>query len=45
MQRSTGRRVLTTVVVMGKKEVPRTTLKRILKLAELTQKEFLSHLR
>ena len=45
MERRTGRRTITTVVVMGKKEIPRSTLKSILRLAELSQSEFLKHLR
>jgi hypothetical protein len=30
---------------MGKKEVPRSTLKNILRLAEMTQAEFMKHLK
>ena len=45
MEKHTPRRVITTIVVMGKTEVPRSTLKAILKLAELSQKDFLKHLR
>jgi hypothetical protein len=45
MQKRTTRRTVTTIVVMGKKEVPRKTLKNILALAELPQKEFLRLLR
>lgn len=45
MERKTGRRTITTVVVMGKKEVPRYTLKMVLKLAEISQSEFLKCLR
>lgn len=45
MEKRTARRVIITVVVMGKKEVPRSTLKAILKQAELSQKDFLKHLR
>lgn len=45
MERRTSRRVITTIVVMGKKEVPRMTLKSILRLAEMSQAEFLRHLK
>jgi predicted RNA binding protein YcfA (HicA-like mRNA interferase family) len=45
MERKTGRRTIVTVVVMGKKEVPRPTLRNILRLAEITQTDFLRYLR
>jgi predicted RNA binding protein YcfA (HicA-like mRNA interferase family) len=45
MERRTPRRVVTTVVVMGKKEVPRGTLRNVLRLAEMSQAEFMRHLR
>jgi len=45
LERRVGRRTITTVVVMGKREVLRPTPKNILKLAEMTQREFLQHLR
>jgi predicted RNA binding protein YcfA (HicA-like mRNA interferase family) len=45
MERYTGRRTITCVVVMGKKEIPRSTLKAILRQAEMSQTEFLRHLR
>jgi predicted RNA binding protein YcfA (HicA-like mRNA interferase family) len=45
MQRWTGKRTITTIVVLGKKEVPRYTLKNILKQAELSGPAFLKHLR
>jgi predicted RNA binding protein YcfA (HicA-like mRNA interferase family) len=45
MEKRTARRVIITIVVMGKREIPRSTLKAILKQAELPQKDFLKHLR
>jgi predicted RNA binding protein YcfA (HicA-like mRNA interferase family) len=41
MQRQTARRTITTVVIMGKKEVPRGTLRGILRLAEMSNREFI----
>ena len=41
MERPTGRRTIITVVVMGKKEVPRSTLRAWLRLAEMTNQAFI----
>ena len=40
MERSTGRRTIITVVVLGKREVPRGTLRYIIRLAEMTIQQF-----
>jgi predicted RNA binding protein YcfA (HicA-like mRNA interferase family) len=42
MSKSVGRRRITTVVILDKREVPLGTLRGILKLARMTQAEFLS---
>lgn len=43
--KETKERKIITVVVLGEKEVPRGTLKKILKLAKLSKEEFLSYLK
>ncbi len=41
MERWTGRRTIVTVVILGKKEVPRGTLRKILRLAQMSNQEFI----
>lgn len=45
MERRTRQRTIITVVIMGKREVPRGTLSRILRLAEMTNQRFIELLR
>lgn len=45
MEKKIARRTVVTVVVMGKREVPRGTLRGILRLAELTNREFIELLK
>jgi len=45
MEKQIGGRTITTVVPLGKREVPRGTLRGILRLAEMSQVEFRKHLR
>jgi len=45
MEKKAGRLTIITVVIMGKREVPRGTLRGILRLAELTNTEFIELLR
>ena len=45
LSKRVGKRTITTVVVLGKREVPRPTLRKILRLAQLTDEEFLTYLR
>lgn len=45
MSKRVGDRVVTTVVVLGKREVPRGTLRNILRLAELSNEQFVALLR
>jgi len=40
-----GDKKITTIVVLGKKEVPIGTLKSIIKLAEMSDEEFLSYVK
>jgi predicted RNA binding protein YcfA (HicA-like mRNA interferase family) len=45
MSREIGGRTITTVVILGKREVPRGTLDGILRLAEISPAEFTALLR
>ena len=45
MEKRLGSKTITTVVPLGKREVPRGTLHGILRLAEMSQAEFHRHLR
>ena len=42
MKKRIGRRTVNTVVVLGKQQVPKGTLRKILRLAQLTNEEFIS---
>jgi predicted RNA binding protein YcfA (HicA-like mRNA interferase family) len=45
MSRDIGGRTVTTVVILGKREVPRGTLHGIIRLAEISPEEFTTLLR
>jgi predicted RNA binding protein YcfA (HicA-like mRNA interferase family) len=45
MEKQLAAKTITTVVPLGKREVPRGTLRGILRLAEMSQVEFRKHLR